>query len=202
MSIKVYVCKRDFAWTGRFIRSNGCDTVAGGAYRERLLLEIALVKSGVEKCLTRFSFIRAEAFIPHPFGCNKRYESRLQFLMRTHSAAFTARCVIDNISGDAKKSCVGNVALTRSLQVAHCSELFFKSRVEKRPSRFSFIGDAKKSCAGNVLQRTAGMPCRTFAKQLRIFAKQKYGSERAVSKVGYFFDSLSSLKLSLYIAMT
>ena len=59
-----------------------------------------------------------------------------------------------------------------------------------------------QGCAGNFLQRTAGMPCRTFAKQLRIFAQQKYGSERAVSKVGYFFDSLSSLKLSLYIAMT
>ena len=75
-------------------------------------------KSRGEKRLARFSFIRAEAFIPHPFGCNKRYESRLQFLMRTHSAAFTARCVIDNISGDAKKSCTGNFALSRSLQVA------------------------------------------------------------------------------------
>ena len=58
-------------------------------------------KSRVEKRPNRFSFIRAEAFIPHPFGCNKRYESRLQFLMRTHSATFTARCVM----GDAKKSC-------------------------------------------------------------------------------------------------
>ena len=57
-------------------------------------------KSRVEKRLSRFSFIRAEAFIPHPLGCNKRYESRLQFLMRTHSTTFTARCVI----GDAKKS--------------------------------------------------------------------------------------------------
>jgi len=46
------------------------------------------------------------------------------------------------------------------------------------------------------------MPCRIFAKQSRIFAAQKYGSERAVSKIGYFFDSLSSLKLSLYITMT
>ena len=34
------------------------------------------------------------------------------------------------------------------------------------------------------------------------FCEAKCGSERAVSKVGYFFDSLSSLKLSLYIAMT
>ena len=59
------------------------------------------MKSRVEKRLVRFSFIRAEAFIPHPFGCNKRYESRLQFLMRTHSTTFTARCVI----GDAHKSC-------------------------------------------------------------------------------------------------
>ena len=45
-------------------------------------------------------------------------------------------------------------------------------------------------------QRTARMPCRNLALQLRIFAKQKCGSERAVSKVGYFFDSLPSLKLS------
>ena len=48
-------------------------------------------KSGVEKRPSRFSFIRAEAFIPHPFGCNKRYESRLQFLMRTQSAAYFTR---------------------------------------------------------------------------------------------------------------
>ena len=53
-----------------------------------------------------------------------------------------------------------------------------------------------------VVECTARRPCRILAKRLRIFAKQKYGSERAVSKVGYFFDSLSSLKLSLYIAMT
>jgi len=70
-------------------------------YRERPLLGIYVMKSKGEKRLARFSFIREEAFIPHPFGCNKRYESRLQFLMRTHSATFTARCVI----GDAKKSC-------------------------------------------------------------------------------------------------
>ncbi|ERF59585.1 hypothetical protein HMPREF1325_1762 [Treponema socranskii subsp. socranskii VPI DR56BR1116 = ATCC 35536] len=41
------------------------------------------MKSKGEKRLARFSFIREEAFIPHLFGCNKRYESRLQFLMRT-----------------------------------------------------------------------------------------------------------------------
>ena len=83
-------------------------------YCERPLLGICSDRSRVEKRPSRFSFIRAEAFIPHPFGCNKRYESRVQFLMRTHSATFTARCVI----GDAKKSCAGNFALTRSLQVA------------------------------------------------------------------------------------
>ena len=69
-------------------------------YRERTLLGFTN-KSRGEKRLVRFSFIRAEAFIPHPFGCNKRYESRLQFLMRTHSATFTARCVI----GDARDCC-------------------------------------------------------------------------------------------------
>ncbi len=37
-------------------------------YRERPLLEIALIKSEVEKRLQRFSFIRAEAFISHPFS--------------------------------------------------------------------------------------------------------------------------------------
>ena len=31
---------------------------------------------------------------------------------------------------------------------------------------------------GTSLQCTARMPCRTFAKRLRIFAQQKYGSER------------------------
>ena len=39
------------------------------------------------------------------------------------------------------------------------------------------------------MRHAARMPCRTLAKRLRIFAMQKYGSERAVSKVGYFFDS-------------
>ena len=68
---------------------------------------ICSFKSRGEKRLQRFSLIRAEAFIPHPFGCNKRYKSRLQFLMRTHSTTFTARCVI----GDAHKSCAGNFAL-------------------------------------------------------------------------------------------
>ena len=70
-------------------------------YRERPLLGICMMKSEGEKRLNRFSFIRAEAFIPHPFGCNKRYESQLQFLMRTHSATFTARCVME----DAHNSC-------------------------------------------------------------------------------------------------
>ena len=73
---------------------------------------IWLMKSRVEKRLVRFSFIRAEAFIPHPFGCNKRYESRLQFLMRTHSATFTAHCVIRY----AKKSCAGNFASCNARQ--------------------------------------------------------------------------------------
>ena len=62
-------------------------------YRERTLLGFTN-KSRGEKRLVRFSFIRAEAFIAHPFGCYKRYESRLQFLMRTHRATFTARCVM------------------------------------------------------------------------------------------------------------
>nr|WP_180486941.1 hypothetical protein [Treponema socranskii] len=56
--------------------------------------------------------------------------------------------------------------------------------------------------ANALVQCTARMPCRILAKRLRIFAMQKYGSERAVSKVGYFFDSLSSLKLSLHIVTT
>ena len=74
---------------------------------------------------------------------------------------------------------------------AHCSQSYKKSKVEKRPKRFSFVGGAHKSCGGNFalrarckwrgelrfMQCTAGMPCRTFAKQLRIFAKQKCGSE-------------------------
>ena len=93
------------------------------------------MKSGVEKRPSRFSFIRAEAFIPHPFGCNKRYESRLQFLMRTRSATFTACCVI----GDARKSCAGNFALRarcKSRTARICSD---KSEGEKRLTRFSFI---------------------------------------------------------------
>ena len=64
------------------------------------------------------------------------------------------------------------------------------SGLSQKSVTFSFIGGAHKSCAGNfalrarcklrgdVLQGTARMPCRTFAKQLRIFAKQKCGSER------------------------
>jgi len=94
-------------------------------------------KQGVEKRPSRFSFIRAEAFIPHPFGCNKRYESRLQFLMRTHSATFTARCVI----GDARDF---------SALLGFASD---KSEVEKRLQRFSFIGDARDFCAGNFALR-------------------------------------------------
>ena len=57
-------------------------------------------KSEIEKWASRFFF--------------KRYESRLQFLMRTQSTASTAHFVI----GDAYNSCAGNFALTRSLQVA------------------------------------------------------------------------------------
>ena len=103
----------------------------------------SLMKSEVEKRLRRFSFIRAEAFIPHPFGCNKRYESRLQFLMRTRSATFTACCVI----GYAKKSCAGNFALRARCKSRTARIWLMKSRVEKRLARFSFIGDASKSCA-------------------------------------------------------
>ncbi len=73
--------------------------IGGIAASERIgSFAIYLNKSGVEKRPSRFSLIRAEAFMPHPFGCNKRYESRLQFLMRTQSAAFTVHFVI----GDAR----------------------------------------------------------------------------------------------------
>ena len=98
-------------------------------YPERPLLGICSDRSRVEKRPSRFSFIRVEAFIPHPFGCNKRYESRVQFLMRTHSATFTARCVI----GDAKKSCAGNLALR-----ANCKwrgELRFMQSTARMPCR-------------------------------------------------------------------
>ena len=74
----------------------------------------------------------------------------------------------------------------------HCSESLDEVERRKNPARGT----------SHFVQCTARMPCRILAQQPRIFAKQKYGSERAVSKVGYFFDSLSSLKLSLYIAMT
>ena len=103
------------------------------------------------------------------------------------------------MSGDVHKFLRGELRAPRSLQgCAGNFALRARCKVARGTSRSALVA----SCAGNVLQRTAGMPCRTFAKQLRIFAQQKYGSERAVSKVGYFFDSLSSLKLSLYIAMT
>ena len=120
--------------------------------------------------------------------------------------------MIDNISGDAKKSCAGNFALRARCKVARgTSRSALVARLRGELRAYALVarlrGELRAyalvvSGAGNFLQRTAGMPCRTFAKQLRIFAQQKYGSERAVSKVGYFFDSLSSLKLSLYIAMT
>ena len=62
----------------------------------------------------------------------------------------------------------------------HCSESYKKSGVEKRPSRFSLIGDARQFLYRKLrfVQCTARMPCRILAKRLRIFAKQKYGSER------------------------
>ena len=109
-------------------------------YRERPLLGFALFKSGGEKRLARFSFIRAEAFIPHPFECNKRYESRLQFLMRTQSAAFTACFVI----GHARKILRGELRAPRSLQVAHCSDLLALARLDA----IIYTGAYDVSCKG------------------------------------------------------
>ena len=90
-------------------------------------------------------------------------------------------------------SCAGNFALRARCKVARGTSHFVL--VASRAGNFTLF------CA-LYFQLTARMPCRIFAKQSRIFAAQKYGSERAVSKIGYFFDSLSSLKLSLYITMT
>ena len=73
--------------------------VGGIAASERIgSFAIYVNKSGVEKRPSRFSLIRAEAFMPHPFGCNKRYESRLQFLMRTHGVT----CASLRVIGDAR----------------------------------------------------------------------------------------------------
>ena len=79
--------------------------------------------------------------------------------MRTHSATFTARCVI----GDAKKSCAllgfalisrelinGRAVfllLTRSQFLRTARIWLMKSGGEKRPSRFSFIRYAHNSSA-------------------------------------------------------
>ena len=102
-------------------------------------------KSRGEKRLGRFSFIRAEAFIPHPFGCHKRYESRLQFLMRTQSAAFTARFVI----GGARKSCalLGIYMISREAK---------NDRVVFLLSAHKFLRTARNLCALNFHTASGG----------------------------------------------
>ena len=95
------------------------------------------------------------------------------------------------MSGDVHKILRGKLRAPRSLQgCAGNFALRARCKVARGTSRSALVAIRGRDAVSYLYEMIA------------YFAQQKYGSERAVSKVGYFFDSLSSLKLSLYIAMT
>ena len=100
----------------------------------------SLMKSEVEKRLRRFSFIGYAKK-----SCAGNFALRARCKSRTARNYFLSRAVKN----------VWRVFLLSETRIIppHCSELFFKSEVEKRLARFSFIGYAKKSCAGNFALR-------------------------------------------------
>ena len=67
------------------------------------------------------------------------------FALRARCKSRTARNLIG--SRESKNGRAVFLLLETHRIVAHCSESYRKSRVEKRPSRFSFVGDAQDCCA-------------------------------------------------------